>query len=162
MRVLGIDPGYERLGIAVVEKTTGKERVVFSECFKTDAKLEFIERLELLCKRVRELIKEYQPEKLGIETLFFTTNKKTAMRVAEVRGALLYIAKEKELLIKEINPLEVKVAVGGHGRATKDEVMKMVKMLVEMPDKNKKNSDDELDAIAIAVTALNTNTSVKS
>ena len=150
MKILGIDPGYERLGIAILEKKE-KEVLVFSECFKTSTKLEFSERLFLIGKRLEEIIKKYKPDILSIETLFFTTNQKTAMRVAETRGLIIYLAKKFNLEIFEITPLQVKIATTGYGKATKDQVMKMIKMLIKI-DKSKK-SDDELDAIAIALTA---------
>jgi len=164
MRILGIDPGFERLGIAVLERNTearpqGKERVIFSECFKTSAKLEFSERLILIGEEVRKIIKKYKPEILAIETLFFTTNQKTVMRVAEARGVVVYEASNAGLKIFEATPLQIKIAVTGYGRADKEQVMKMVKILVEI-DKNKtppktgQASDDELDAIAIALTAF--------
>ena len=153
MKILGIDPGYERLGIAILEKDkkSKKEELLFSECFKTPAKLEFPERLLLLGKKIEEIIKKYKPNVLSIETLFFTTNQKTAMRVAETRGTIIYEAKKAGLQIFEISPLQVKIATTGYGKASKDQVMKMVKTLIQM-DKTKK-SDDELDAIAIALTA---------
>lgn len=87
MIVLAIDPGYERLGIAVVEKThTSKETVLFSECFKTSAKLDFYERLLLIGSRISEVIKEHSPTALSIENLFISNNQKTAMHPPTVRG----------------------------------------------------------------------------
>ncbi|HPS21470.1 MAG TPA: crossover junction endodeoxyribonuclease RuvC [Candidatus Paceibacterota bacterium] len=153
MKILGIDPGYERLGIAILEKnkTDRRENLLFSECFKTSAKLEFSERILLIGERLEEIIKKYKPEVLSIETLFFTTNQKTAMHVAETRGVIIYLAKKYNLKIFEATPLQIKIATTGYGKATKDQVMKMVKMLIQV-DKNKK-SDDELDAIAITLTA---------
>ena len=94
MRILGIDPGFERLGIAILEKNKNdkKERVLFSECFKTSAKLEFSERLHLIGMEVKRVIKKYKPEVLSVETLFLNTNHKTVMRVAEARGVAIYEA----------------------------------------------------------------------
>src|SRR3989344_2529615 len=126
MRILGIDPGFERLGIAVLESAQGtapaksggqgsassrKELVVFSECFKTSSKLDFAERLKLLGEEVKRVIK-----------------------------------------IVEVSPPQIKMATTGYGRADKEQIMKMVRILVEI-DKSK-TSDDELDAIAIALTAF--------
>src|SRR3989339_2226252 len=142
-RILGIDPGYERLGVAVLdpvarERRGGKEHVViFSECFKTSAKLEFSERLNLIGEEVRTIIKKYHPEVLAIETLFLNTNQKTVMRVAEARGVVIYEAAQAGLKIFEASPAQIN---------------KMVKILVEID--NSKTSDDELDAIAIALTAF--------
>ena len=157
MKILGIDPGYERLGIAVLEKNLearpqGKERVIFSECFKTSAKLEFSERLRLIGVEVHKVINKYKPEVLAIETLFLTTNHKTVMRVAEARGVAIYEAVRAGLKIFEASPLQIKIATTGYGRANKEQMIKMVKILVNI-DKLK-TSDDELDAIAIALTAF--------
>ncbi|MBU0998814.1 crossover junction endodeoxyribonuclease RuvC [Patescibacteria group bacterium] len=153
MRILGIDPGYERLGIAVLEKNKhSKECVLFSECFKTSAKLEFNERLFLIGEEVKEIIKKLKPEVLSIETLFLNTNHKTVMQVAEARGVIIYEATRAGLEVFEASPPQIKIATTGYGRANKEQVIKMVKILVKV-DKNKK-SDDELDAIAIALTAF--------
>lgn len=154
MIILGIDPGYERLGIAVLEKNKEdkKERVLYSECFKTSAKLDFSERLLLIGKKVKEVIQEYKPEVLSIETLFLTTNQKTVMHVAEARGVIIYEAVSSGLRIFEASPPQIKMATTGYGGASKEQIIKMVHMLVDM-DKNKK-SDDELDAVAIAITAF--------
>ena len=153
MRILGIDPGFERLGVAIIEKNkTEKETVIFSECFKTSAKLEFSERLVLIGEETSKVIKTYKPDALAIETLFLTTNQKTVMHVAEARGVVIYEAKKTGLKIFEFSPPQIKIATTGYGKATKEQMIKMVKLLVTI-DASKK-SDDELDAIAIALTAL--------
>src|SRR3989344_6652095 len=122
MRILGIDPGYERLGIAVIEKeprqkpfdsAQGKEQIIFSECFKTPAVLPFPERLRLIGEEVKRVIKKYKPEILAIETLFLNTNHKTAMRVAEARGGVIYEAALAGLQIFEASPPQIKVATTG-------------------------------------------------
>ena len=153
MKILGIDPGYERLGIAVLEKNNNKkEKVLHSECFKTSAKLDFIKRLNLIGQKMEEIIKKYQPKILSIETLFLNTNQKTAMHVAEVRGLILYQAIKNNLNIFEASPPQIKNSITGYGKANKNQVIKMVKLLVDGVES--KTSDDELDAIAIALTAF--------
>ena len=152
MIILGIDPGYERLGIAVLEKNRGKEEVIHSECFKTSAKLKFEERLLLIGQKIEEIIKKYKPEVLAIETLFSNTNQKTVMHVSEARGVVIYEAIKKGLKIFEASPPQIKMATTGYGKADKNQVIKMVKMLVKV-DADKK-SDDEMDAIAVALTGL--------
>lgn len=160
-RILGIDPGFERLGIAILEKTsatakgygvTRKEKVIHSECFKTSSKLDFSERLLLIGAEVRKIITKYKPEILAIETLFLNTNQKTVMRVAEARGVVIYESVQAGLRVFEASPPQIKMAITGYGRSDKTQINKMVKILVDL-DKNKK-SDDELDAIAIALTAF--------
>ncbi len=153
MRILGIDPGFERLGVAIIEKTkTEKETVVFSECFKTSAKLKFEERLVLIGEEVENIIKKYKPNVLAIETLFLTTNQKTVMRVAEARGVVIYESAKANLKIFEFSPPQIKIATTGYGKASKEQIIKMVKLLVKV-DASKK-SDDEMDAISVALTGL--------
>lgn len=154
MRILGIDPGFERLGVAILEKDKNgdKERVLFSECFKTSAKLDFNERLFLIGEEVKKIIKKYKPEVLAIETLFLNTNQKTVMHVAEARGVVIYEAAYAGLKIFEASPPQIKIATTGYGRSDKPQINKMVKILVDID--NSKASDDELDAIAIALTAF--------
>jgi crossover junction endodeoxyribonuclease RuvC len=152
MIILGIDPGFERLGISIIKKNKGqKEELVFSECFKTSKTLEFTERLKLIGENLEKLILKYKPQFLGIENLYIETNQKTAMRVSEVRGVILYIAKKNNLKIYEYTPLQVKSAVTGYGKADKKSVMMMVPKLIQITG-NKKMIDDELDAIAVALT----------
>ena len=153
MRIISIDPGFERVGIAIIEKTSlQKDILVYSECFKTSAKIPFPERLRNIGTEVEKIIKKYKPEVLAIEKLYFTTNQKTAMGVAEARGAILYIASKNGLPIYEYTPPQIKVAVTGYGKASKEMMMSMVPKLIDI-DVNI-NSDDELDAIAIGLTCL--------
>jgi len=151
MRIIAIDPGYERLGVAILERQPKiKEKIIFSECYKTKASLPFVERLELIGKEVARVIEEFSPEALAIENLFIETNQKTAMRVAEVRGAILYQARLSGLEIYEYTPLQIKVATTSYGKATKNQVMAMVRQLVSGAEHIKQ--DDEMDAIAIGIT----------
>lgn len=153
MRILAIDPGYERLGIAILEKEKGKEILLYSSCFKTDAKLPFIERLLAIGNELARVIKKYKPNGLAIEKLYMTTNQKTAMQVAEARGVIIYEASKLGLQIYEYTPMEIKVAVSGYGKATKDDVFFMVKKLIDLP-KDRKIIDDEIDAIAVGLTCF--------
>jgi crossover junction endodeoxyribonuclease RuvC len=147
MKILAIDPGFERLGVAVLQNN----EVLFSDCFKTKSNLPFPERLFLIGQEIERLIAKYQPRVLAIENLFLSTNQKTAMRVAETRGVIIYTAQKYGLLIKEFTPLEVKIAVTGYGKAEKTAVAGMVKKLLKI--KAEIRSDDEFDALAIGLTA---------
>lgn len=151
MKIISIDPGYERLGIAILEKLPKqKETLVFSECFKTSSKLPHHERLALIGNRIKEIIGKYKPETLATEKLFFSTNTKTALLVAEARGVILYAGSSSGLNIFEYAPNEIKIAITGYGRADKNQMMDMVRKLITVSPKT--NSDDELDAIAIGLT----------
>lgn len=151
MKIISIDPGYERLGIAVLEKIAKqKETLIFSECFKTSSKLPHPERLSLIGNRIKEIIKKYKPEVLATEKLFFSGNQKTALLVAEARGVILYSAKSSGLEVFEYTPNEVKIAITGYGKAGKRQMIDMVKKLIKVDSDT--NSDDEFDAIAIGLT----------
>lgn len=154
MIILGIDPGYERVGIAILQKEKGakKETILYSNCFKTSAKLNLPERLLLIGKELEDVIKKWKPEKLSIEKLYFEKNQKTAMGVSEARGAIIYVCKSFGLEILEYTPLQIKNAVTGYGKATKQAVYDMVSKLVELPKGIKQ--DDEIDAIAVAITGF--------
>lgn len=152
-KILAIDPGYERIGIAIIEKTfEKKDSLVFSECFNTSTKIPFAERLRNIGEEVEKVINKYKPEALAIETLYFTTNQKTVMGVSEARGTIIYVAAKNNLKIYEYTPPQIKVAVTGYGKASKDMVMSMVPKLIDI--KKEIKSDDELDAIACGLTLL--------
>lgn len=152
MKILGIDPGIERVGIAVLEKVGNKEVFLFSECFKTSAKLSHAERLHLIGTEMLAVITEWKPNAMAIEKLFFETNTKTAMSVAEARGVMMYSAAAANLSIHEYTPLEIKVAVTGYGKSDKKAIMDMVPRLIKVPER--KMIDDEVDAIAVALTCF--------
>lgn len=161
MKIISIDPGYERVGIAVLEKNRGdrRETVLHSTCFKTSSKLPLTGRVFLIGKEIEETIKKFSPEALAIEKLYFENNAKTAMGVAEARGAILYVAKSFDLEIFEYTPLQIKSAVTGYGKATKDAIHTMVHKLVEVPKELKParksgGQDDEIDAIAVGITCF--------
>lgn len=151
MKIISIDPGYERLGLAIIEKEKNqKEVLLFSECFKTSVKLPHHERLALIGDRIKEVIKKWKPEQLATEKLFFAGNQKTALLVAEARGVILYTGSSKGLEVFEYRPNEIKIAITGYGSAEKKQIMDMTRKLIKIDSKT--NSDDELDAIAIGLT----------
>ena len=153
MNILAIDPGYERLGIAVLDKDKPeRDRLVFSECFKTPSKDSHEDRLSQIQKRIEEIIEEFDPKELAIEDLFFNTNQKTALLVAEARGLIIGVSKSAGLKIFEYKPQEIKVAVTGDGRSDKTSITKMVPLLVNI--KKEIKLDDEFDAIACGLTHL--------
>lgn len=151
-RVLAFDPGFERLGVAVIEKEKSKEILIYSACIRTDAKLPFSQRLLVLGKEVETLIKKWKPSAVALEDVYFAKNAKTAMKVAEVRGMLVYITATHKLALFEYTPLQVKVAITGWGRSDKRAVAAMVPRLLVLPPR--KRLDDEMDAIAVGLTCL--------
>jgi crossover junction endodeoxyribonuclease RuvC len=155
MRVLALDPGYDRLGIAVIEhgkSGKGNELLLHSSCIMTDKTAALPDRLTHLGHCVQELLKTHAPEAIAIETLFFNKNITTAMGVAQMRGIILFLAKNAGCQIFEFGPQEVKVAVTGYGKSDKKAVIDMVKRLI--PNAPEAGHDDEYDAIAVGITAL--------
>lgn len=146
MRILGIDPGYDRVGIAIIENNI----LVHSECFNTSAKDAFHIRLKEIGQRINIVITEFSPDVMALESLFITKNQKTAMKVAEARGVISYEASLKDIPIYEYSPPQIKVAVTGHGASDKSQIIKMIPLLLKV--KVKKALDDEYDAIAVALT----------
>lgn len=154
MKVLAIDPGYERLGIAVLEKKEGdnKEVLLFSECFKTSGKEEHYDRIAKIQKEIEKVLEEYSPDDLAIETLFFNQNVKTALMVAEARGVIIATSRNFGLDIFEYSPQQIKTSVTGDGKSDKTSVIKMVPLLIKINDEVK--IDDEFDAIATGICHL--------
>lgn len=146
MKILGIDPGYDRLGIAIIEDKI----LLHSECFLTSPKDDFHTRLGQIGQKINSVIKEHQPDVMALESLFITKNQKTAMKVAEARGVISYEACLKDIPIHEYTPPQIKVAVTGHGGSDKTAIIKMIPLLIKMPKKSA--LDDEYDAIAVALT----------
>jgi crossover junction endodeoxyribonuclease RuvC len=152
MRVLAIDPGYDRLGIAVMEKRENKEVLLHSLCLQTNGTDNLPERFFNIGQKIEELIEEYEPNAVGIETLFFNKNIKTAIGVAQARGIIIYLAKKAGCTVYEFGPQEIKIAVTGYGKSDKTAVIDMVKRLVKDVPQNA--LDDEYDAIAVGITCL--------
>ncbi len=151
MRVLAVDPGFDRLGIAVVEGDPSKPILVHSTCVQPPKNNHSI-RLADVFLAITEAIQKYEPDVLAIETLFFSTNKKTAIKVAEARGAILSASGCKQIPVQEHSPQSIKLAVTGYGSADKKAVMAMVPKLIKLSEK--KRLDDEYDAIALGISAL--------
>jgi len=152
MKVLGIDPGYEKLGIAIVEKGLKKELLLYSHCIKTKRGDDFEKRLLFLGEELENVIKIWRPDCVALETLYMHTNQKTGMGVAESRGVCTYIAAKHKLPIYSYTPIQIKETVAGYGRADKKQVSEMVLKTIDLP--LKKREDDEFDAIAVALTSI--------
>ena len=146
MKILGIDPGYDRVGIAVIDNGV----LIYSDCFTTSPKDDFHKRLGEIGQKINFIIKKYSPDVMALESLFITKNQKTAMKVAEARGVISYEACLKNIKIYEYSPPQIKVAITGHGGSDKAQIIKMIPLLLRI--KAKKALDDEYDAIAVALT----------
>lgn len=151
VRILGIDPGFDRLGVSVIDKEGNKETLVFSTCIETSKKDSFGKRLALIGKELQTIITTHAPHEMAIESLFITKNQKTAIMVAEVRGVCIYVASLNNLVMYEYSPPHIKLAITGYGKATKEDISLMVTRILKLSP-SKKILDDEMDAIAIALT----------
>ncbi|MEK9183709.1 MAG: crossover junction endodeoxyribonuclease RuvC [Patescibacteria group bacterium] len=150
MIILGVDPGFDKMGCAVLSKTNNKDELVYSTCIITNRKDAHEKRLLFIGEKLKKIISKYKPEIIAVEKIFFTTNQKTALKVAEARGIVLYLAALRHAPVVEFTPLEIKMAITGYGKADKEQVKKMVKAILKtekIPE-----IDDEIDAIAVALT----------
>ena len=160
MRILGIDPGIAIVGYGVVDAHRGKFSLVSMGASRTPTGIPVEKRLEMVYDDICELIDTYKPDCMAIEELFFNTNQKTAIVVAEARGVMLLCAVNNGLKVYEYTPLQVKQAVVGYGRAEKKQVIAMVVNFLNLEKKPK--LDDTADALAIAVCQAHTNGSLLS
>jgi len=150
MRILGIDPGIARTGWGIINENFGDMQALVYDCFETKASLPTPQRLKNIHEHLHHIITEYKPDAMAIEELFFSSNAKTAMVIGQARGVVLLSSSLHGLPISVYTPLQVKIALTGYGRAEKDQVGRMVKLLLKLPKIPK--PDDTADALAVAVT----------
>ena len=150
MRIIGIVPGYGRLGYAIIDVVKGNPKAVTYGVITTEKNTKTPDRLLEIAADVRGVIKKYQPEKMVIEELFFAKSTTTALKVAEVRGVMFLIAAEAGMTVVEVKPNAVKLALTGYGKADKRQMQDMVKVVFDL--KKAPKIDDAADALAIAWT----------
>lgn len=152
--ILGIDPGIADTGYGLVAKDKSSNLTCLTYgSIVTEAKLDMPSRLEILSQSLSTLIKTYKPDLIAVEELFFCKNVKTALLVGQARGVILVTVKKHNLPIVEFTPLQIKQAVSTYGRASKLQVQKMVKLLLNL--KQIPKPDDAADALATAICAGN-------
>ncbi|HEX7950114.1 MAG TPA: crossover junction endodeoxyribonuclease RuvC [Candidatus Limnocylindrales bacterium] len=154
MIVLGIDPGTASLGYGIVERVAGRLREVDHGCLTTSPDSTLPERLLQIHALVDELISLHQPDLLGVERLFFSRNVQTAFAVGQARGVVLLAAAQHGTPVREATPNEVKSAITGYGAADKEQVQRMVQLVLGMGELPR--PDDAADALAIATWVANT------
>lgn len=148
MKFLGIDPGLATIGYAVIEEVVDSVRPLDYGCLTTPAGMPFADRLKMIKDDLSELLLRYRPASAAVETILFETNKKTAMDVAQARGAILLTLREHDVPIVELSPLQVKNMATGDGRADKIQIQTMVQKIFAL--KSPPKPDDAADALAIA------------
>jgi crossover junction endodeoxyribonuclease RuvC len=151
--ILGIDPGIADTGFGIIRKEKNALVCLDYGTIKTSSKICLSDRLEILSCELTKIIKKYQPETIAVEQLFFCKNVKTALVVGHARGVVLLTAKQCGANLCEYTPLQVKQAVSAYGKASKLQVQKMVKLLLNL--KELPQPDDAADALAAAICAAN-------
>jgi crossover junction endodeoxyribonuclease RuvC len=153
--LLGIDPGYDRIGWAVGHVQGSKLAVVEFGCIETDKTQSLIDRYQQIDTQLEAVIKKLQPAEAAVESLFFFKNQTTAMHVSEARGIIISCLFRHRVSFAEYTPLQIKQAVTGYGRADKKAVDKMVRLQLGLKTGNGKAEkilDDTMDALAILIT----------
>jgi len=151
--ILGLDPGIADTGWGVLAKSGQKIKIIACGSIKTSSKIDFIKRLGVLHHELTQIIKKYRPNAITVEQLFFCKNAKTALIVGQARGVCLLTIAENNLPLFEYTPLQVKQALTSYGKADKKQVGQMVRVLLNL--KSVPRPDDAADALAIAITCVN-------
>jgi crossover junction endodeoxyribonuclease RuvC len=154
VKVLGIDPGTAALGYGIVERSSGRLREVDHGCLTTSPDVSLPERLLAIHALVDELIALHEPDVMGVERLFFSRNVQTALGVGQARGVILLAAAQHAVDVREATPSEVKSAIAGYGAADKEQVARMVQLVLGMS--HRPRPADAADALAIATWVANT------
>lgn len=154
MRILGFDPGIAATGYGIVDETGNRLDHVAHGVVRTSPSDDFAERLKILCDACRAVIEQYRPEAVALEKLFFNRNVTSGIGVAQARGVIALAAAERGLPVSEFSPTEVKRAITSNGRAPKNQVQEMIKILLNMDQIPK--PDHAADALGIAICRLHT------
>lgn len=153
MIILGIDPGYDRVGIGIIERLNNYDTYIHSECIETDKNESFVDRLRQIENRLVEIIAIYRPELTVIEDIYFAKNAKTAIKVAQARGVILITCRKYiNNSILELTPMQIKSSLVGDGHADKDQIKYMVTQILKINTLNK--LDDEIDALSISLAGI--------
>lgn len=149
--IMGIDPGLATIGYGFITHEK-QPKLISCGCIETSAKTEFKERLNIIYKELNQLIKKYKPDFVGVEKLYFCKNVKTAMDVGHARGVIILTLSQNKIPIYEFTPLQIKQAITSYGKADKNQMKEMVKIILKLKQVPKK--DDTADAISAALTCM--------
>jgi crossover junction endodeoxyribonuclease RuvC len=152
MIVLGVDPGSKVTGYGLVEKKNSEMTCIHSGHIAPSGRIPFYDRIHFIFQSTLEILERYRPEEMAIEDLFYAKNVKSSLKLGHARGAVLIAAVHCEVKIFEYSPLEIKKSVVGYGRATKEQVRSMVKVILKLKDVP---NLDTSDALAAAICHLN-------
>ena len=154
MRVLGIDPSLQSTGFGVIEYSDNSYSVLEYGVIKPSRQLLLLHKINMIRNRLEEIIRTHEPEEVAIENPFYAQNVKTAITLGQVRGAVLIAVASQNCPLHEYSALEIKKAVTGYGRADKDQVIAMIKILLDL--QGEEIGSDAADALATAFCHLNT------
>jgi len=149
MRILGIDPGLAETGYGIIEQRNDTFSAVEFGVITTSSKADTGARLKKIYEEAMEIIDKFNPDVAAIEDIFFSSNAKSAIQVAQTKGVIILACVNSGLDVFEYTPLQVKMAVVGYGKAPKEQMQKMVKALLKLPDTPQ--SDHSADALAVAI-----------
>ena len=152
MRVLGIDPGSRITGYGIIQKQGNRLLHIDNGAIFTDAAGEFPLRLHRIYEALSEIIDRYRPDAMAVEQVFFSNNVQSALKLGQARGAAIVAGVSAGLPVSEYSALQVKQAVVGHGKAAKEQVQQMVKVLLNLPEIAQA---DASDALAVAICHAN-------
>jgi crossover junction endodeoxyribonuclease RuvC len=148
MLVIGIDPGSVRTGYGIIREESGQPSLVTYGCVNLSTLKTFPEKLKIISKNLRDIIRKHEPDSIAIEDCFYSKNVKSALKLGHIRGAIILTAINEDLEIYEYSPLEIKKSVVGYGRAEKLQVQKMIQILLKMDEIP--YPEDSADALACA------------
>lgn len=149
MKILGIDPGIARVGWGLIEKKPEGEKYLDCGLVETDKSLAESRRLRQIYQKICDIIKKHQPDLVAVEKLYFFKNQKTVFQVSQARGVIILAVVNCRKRLKSYTPLQVKQAISGYGRADKNQVQEMVKLILNLRQTPK--PDDVADALATAI-----------
>ncbi len=149
MIIIGIDPGIAKTGYGIIERKKETIECLGFGAITTSADLGAEQRLEQIFKELSEIIKQYKPDIMGIEKLFFFKNMKTALPVSEAKGVIMLLGAKEKLTIYQLTPLQVKMGICGYGRAEKQQVQRMIKEILHLEKIPKPNH--AADALGVAI-----------
>lgn len=148
-RILGVDPGLSRTGYGIIEIISNKARHVDYGVIASSSSKKLPDRLNGIYKRICAVISEHHPHVLAIEEIFFANNPKSTLKLGQARATAILAGVHQDLEIYEYSALKVKKSITSYGRATKEQVQSMVKILLGMNEIPR--YDDSSDALAIAL-----------
>ena len=149
LRILGIDPGYAIVGFGILDYDGSDFKTVEYGAILTEANTPFTERIKAIHTDMEYIFQKYKPDCMAMEKLYFNSNQKTAINVAQARGVTLLSAAKRDIPVTEYTPLQVKISITGYGRATKNQMMEMTRQLLNLAHIPK--PDDAADALAVAI-----------